>query len=155
MINRFINKKVMVILFAVGALLIAIFNSGLYNPADLPLNVPPQGTAQQVNSKEAKVVSTDPAKLDGVTILPTQKITVSFDHQLVNGDEVKHRIEPEAKHTIKLSDDHMSAIISPDPSFPVGQGFTLFISNETKFLDGSKLSDSKEFHFRTIEYRGI
>lgn len=152
MINQFISKKVIAVLAVVGVILILVFQKGFNAPSLPAANNKP---ADQSQSNEVKMLSTDPTNLEGSTILPTQVISVTFSHPIENTGEFKHRFEPEVPHTLKLSEDKKTITIAGDPSFQVGVGYTLHISNDTKFDGGKRLRDTQYVHFRTISYRGI
>ncbi len=151
MIAQLIGRRVLVILLALGLLLIAIFQSGFYLPTAAPLPEDASLTASQ----DVKALSTKPENLENSVILPTQQIDVSFNTPIENTGEFKHKIEPNVNHTLKLSADRKTISILPEPSFQVGFSYTLFIQADTKFDGGKRLNDAIQYHFRTIEYKGI
>ena len=54
-----------------------------------------------------------------------------------------------------LSDDRKTAKLVPQPSFNLGQTFTLFIKPNSRF-DGKKLLNREViYHFKTIDYKGV
>lgn len=152
MINQFLSKKIIALLAVVGVILILIFQKGFNAPA---LPTTEKQTAEQTQSDEVKMLSTDPVGLESSTVLPTQVFSITFSHPIENTGEFKHRFEPEVPHTLKLSEDKKTITIAGDPSFQVGVGYTLHISNDTKFDGGKRLRDTQYIHFRTISYRGI
>ncbi len=154
-----IKKIIIAVIVAVGAILIFIFQHGLYNqPVSQNINSLQQTTnkPQPANSnEEPKVVSTKPDSLDGSTILPNQVIEITFNRPLENVGEFKNRIDPKSDISIKLSNDRKTAIITPQKPYALGGGFTLFILPDSKF-DGKKtLGKDIIFHFNTIGYKGV
>lgn len=153
-----LKQKIILLIATLGAILILIFQQGLYGkPAASPLPTPkPEAKQNQVNqNEEPTVISTQPSPLEEATILPTQTVEITFNLPLENTGEFKNKIEPEADYEVKLSNDRKTVQIIPKKTFKLGASYTLFIKPDTKF-DGSKtLNKELIFHFRTIEYRGI
>ena len=145
------KTKIIAIVLAIGAILIAIFKFGLGGMA----TPRPSDTSQ---SDSITVVSTNPAPLKEkkeVVVLPTQPIEVTFNQPLENIPETRITIEPKADVKVELSGDKKTLKITPNTPFALGQGYTMFIKGETKF-DGKKtLGSDIDFHFATISYNGV
>lgn len=145
------KAKIIAIVLAIGAILIAIFRFGLGGPS-----VPRPSDISQ--SESVMIVSTSPADLKDkktVVILPTQSVEVTFNHPLENLPETRITIEPKADYKVELSGDRKTVKIIPVTPFALGQGYTMFIKSETKF-DGKKtLGHDEDFHFSTISYNGV
>lgn len=152
-----LKQKIMIAVAIIGALLILLFQRGIYSKTVVESAIdkePSNQTAVQQTDKPV-VVSTIPSPLEEAIIVPTQVIEVTFNIPIENSGEFKHRIEPESDYTIKLSDDRKTVKIIPDPLLKLGTTFTLFISNETKFDGGKRLEQEKIYHFKTLEYKGV
>ncbi|MDO8639264.1 MAG: Ig-like domain-containing protein [Candidatus Daviesbacteria bacterium] len=157
---RFNLKQIIIaIVTIIGALLILIFGRGLYASPSASQNNTVVKSAQtetkDENSKEIKVISTNPDNLDGSTILPNQTISITFNQPIENRGEFKNKIDPPAEYEIKLSDDRKTAQIILSKPFNLGTGYTLFIKSDTKF-DGKRTLDKEIiYHFNTIAYKGV
>ena len=109
-----------------------------------------------VSADVPQLISTKPNPLDETYIPPTSAIELTFNMPIENIGEFKHRLEPgTTKYKATLSSDRKTAIITPEGSFPVGTTFTLYITPETKFDAGKRMSSDIIIHFKTIDYRGI
>lgn len=141
-----LKQKIIGIIVLLGGFLIFIFQQGLYSkPTD---NTPMQ-------SDEIKIVSTNPNPLEGATILPIQKIEITFNRPIEGSGEFKTTMDPQLDYKIELSEDRKTAIITPNKPYTLGGGYTLHIMGNTKF-DGKKQLDREEiFHFKTINYSGV
>lgn len=157
MTNLSFKQKLMIVVAALGALLVLIFQGGLYKPNPVPV-VPGEASSktQEAQNEPIKIVSTAPSPLDEATILPVQTIELTFNYPLENKGEFKHKFEPEFKgYELKLSDDRKTVTITPTKAFKLGTTYTFSILPDSKF-DGKKvLKESFTYHFRTIEYRGV
>lgn len=142
------------ILIALSLVIFAVF---LFKDkfTSTPVSTPEQPKINTVQSDQPQLISTEPSPLENATILPTQDIKLTFSHPIENGGEFKYKIEPELKHTIKLSEDRKTVIISPIDAYPAGASFNLFIQPETKFDGGKKFNNDPIFHLQTIKYRGV
>lgn len=147
--NISFKQKLIAVVVIVGIALIVIFSRGI----NIPQNQEPSRSLQQ--SPNAKLLSTNPSPFDNSIILPTQTLEFTFSDPIENVGEFKVKLEPEAEINIILSDDRKTAKITPKSSFDLGQAYTLFITNETKFDGGKRLDQSLQFGFRTIEYKGV
>lgn len=148
-----LKQIIIAIVAIVGALLILIFGHGLYSSPPSSQNNTVEKTTE--NSKEIKVISTNPDNLDGSTILPNQTISITFNQPIENRGEFKNKIDPKADYEIKLSDDRKTAQIILIKPFNLGTGYTLFIKSDTKF-DGKRTLDKELiYHFNTIAYKGV
>ncbi len=149
------KQKIIAAATIIGAVLILIFKQGLYSS---PSHSSPKLQQQNISvaPEYGKIISTNPEALDNAIILPTQDIEITFNLPLENKDELKHKIEPAVGYTIKLSDDKKTAKIIPTSTFALGTTYTLFIyKNDTKFDGGKKLDRDYNYHFKTIEYKGV
>lgn len=154
--SKFSLKQIIIgVVAVVGALLILIFGRGLYSSTPTSQIQTEVKSAKIEDSKEIKVVSTNPENLDGSVILPNQTIEITFNQPMENRGEFKNKIEPVAEYEIKLSDDRKTAKIILAKPFNLGTGYTLFIKPDTKF-DGKRTLDKEIiYHFNTISYKGI
>lgn len=149
----------MIALGIIGAILILIFQRGFSsNPiTDSATVIKPQPVVSPAPSDQPTLISTNPTNLgQGESVLwAMQPIELTFNLPLVNGPEVKQRIEPKIEYQVELSDDKKTVKIIPTQPLPLGTGFSLYISSETKF-DGNKTLDRDYiFHFQTIKYNGV
>lgn len=144
-----LKKKIMIAIALIGAILILIFQRGLYSkPAET-------NTPASEESGEVRVVSTIPSPLDNTTILPAQAVEITFNYPLQNIGEFKNKIEPKVDYKVELSDDRKTARIIPAKIWGLGTTYTLFIMPDTKFDKKGSLNRDIIYHFRTVEYRGI
>lgn len=102
-----------------------------------------------------QIVSTKPDPLEQTIIPATQIIEITFNRPLENVGEFKVRIEPKIDFKIELSPDRKTAKIIPIKPFELGASYTLSIGSDTKFDGVGPWGETKDFHFRTITYRGI
>ncbi len=138
-------------------LLISVTISGIYLSSQ-KMSVKQQEPSKIIAKDEqdpdqARAISVKPEP--NSTLLPVQPIEITFNYQLTNIPDFKYRIEPEFKHTMTLSEDKKTLTITPDISYPLGGGFTLYILPGTKFEVDKKLPGDLMYRFETIEYRGI
>lgn len=153
-----LKQKIMILIALIGAILIWIFQHGLYSksPAVNPTKSLPAQIQTPTAPDKAEVVITKPDPLEGATILPTQTIEITFNLPLENVGEFKHRLDPKLDYTIKLSADRKTALITPTKMFQLGTTYTLVVqSDQTKFDGKKRLDHDFTYHFRTIEYRGV
>lgn len=147
------QKKLIVgVTVALGIILMALFALG-FGGKQVPANQP-NGLSQN-QSPNPHVISTKPSPLENTTIVPTQTIEVTFSHPIENTGEVKYRLEPNTEVNLSLSDDRKTVRIEPKQSFELGQGYTLFIQQDTKFDEGKRQDSDAVFHFSTIPYKGV
>lgn len=142
----------------VGALLILLFQRGIYSKTTVESAVDKTPTTNQSAVQQTDrpvVVSTVPSPLEEAIIVPTQVIEITFNLPLENVGEFKNRIEPKSDYTVKLSDDRKTAKIIPTPLFNLGTTFTLFILTDSKFDGGKRLDRELIYHFKTLEYKGV
>jgi hypothetical protein len=149
MLNQSKNRVIIGILIF-GLVLIALFYRGLY-----PSTNPSDANIQLEASNKVSVVSTDPSPLEGIVLLPTQRIVITLNHPLLNEPEFRHRFDPEVEHTVTLSADKKTVTLSPKTTWPIGNSYTLFISPLSKFEDEAKIDGDIIYHFKTIEYKGV
>lgn len=144
-----LKKKIMIAIALIGAILILIFQRGLYSkPAEI-------NTPASEESGEVRVVSTIPSPLDNTTILPAQAVEITFNYPLQNIGEFKNKIEPKVDYKVELSDDRKTVRIIPAKIWRLGTTYTLFIMPDTKFDKKGNLNLDIIYHFRTVEYKGI
>ncbi|GEM_PF-1687741 len=153
-----IKQKILVAIAIIGALLILLFQRGIYgktNTESSPTSQPSVKSSEQQVSDKPIIVSTVPSSLDEAIIVPTQVIEITFNMPVENSGEFKHRLEPKSEYTVKLSDDRKTVKITPNPILKLGTTFTLFILTDTKFDGGKRLEQEKVYHFKTLEYKGV
>lgn len=154
--NLSLKQKIMIVVALVGAALIWIFQQGLYTKSSSTTQPEVEvNQAQNIQSSEPQVVSTNPKNLDGITILANQTIEITFNIPLENRGEFKNRIDPESEVEIQLSEDRKTAKIIPLKPYKLGTGFTLFIKPDTKFDGKKQLEKEIIYHFKTINYKGV
>ncbi len=150
----FIRAQLIWILVGIGALLVAVFSSGLYsNMLGESSVVQPTEQVSQ-NPEKPVIVSTVPKSLDQSTILPNQTIEIGFSHPLENVPETRWEIQPAADIRAELSDDRKTLKLIPNNPYNLGQSYTLFIRPETKIEGRKTLEKEYIYHFRTIEFKG-
>ena len=122
--------------------------------------VPTKTTLPTTSQEEQlKIISTDPDPLEGSTILPTQYIEITFNKPLFVS-QFKHRLDPEVDHEVKVINgrDHAFGqtfrIIFKKP-LELGSGYTLFILSDTKTEENLGLDKDFDYHFSTINYKGV
>ncbi|MDO8498596.1 MAG: Ig-like domain-containing protein [bacterium] len=158
MSNLTLKQKIMILVGIVGAILILIFQRGLYSKSD---PVPQKLEQKQQTQEETKtqgepqIVSTNPSPLNDATIMPSQSLEITFNQPAVNEPELKITIEPKADLKLELSNDKKTVTITPLKPLLFGQGYTLFISSEAKFAGGKTLGHEAVFHLKTISYKGV
>lgn len=147
--NLSLKQKIIVAIVAIGIALIAIFKFDFYSTGA------PQKNISADQNAPASVVATNPSPLENSTILPTQTIEITFNKPIENAGEVKNKIDPKADIKVSLSDDRKTVKVTPNKPYELGQGYTFFITSDTKF-DGHRLLGHEEvFHFTTISYNGV
>src|SRR3989344_4451135 len=104
--------------------------------------------------ESARIVSTKPDSLSDTIIPANQVIEISFNKPLQNIPEFKVRIEPKIEFKVELSSDRKTARIKPVKPFDLGTSYTLTINPDTKFDGVGEWGQTKDFHFRTITYKG-
>lgn len=148
------KQKLMIAVAALGALLVLIFQRGIYPKSNTqPI---PGEASKNTQNESIKIVSTNPSPLDEATILPVQTIELTFNYPLENTGEFKHKFEPEYKgYDLKLSNDRKTITITPTKPFKLGTTYTFSVLPDSKFDGKRVLKESFTYHFRTIEYRGV
>lgn len=152
----FLKSKLIWIVLSFGALLIALFSSGLYSNMLSFSDVAKDSSQTASISTDGRpaIVKTVPDSLDQATILPTQVIELTFSQTLENLPETRWEVQPAADIKSELSDDKKTLRLIPSTPFNLGQSYTLFIRPETK-LEGKKtLEEEYIYHFKTIEFKG-
>ena len=129
------KAKIIAVIVAIGAILIAVFQFGLGG------NGTPRPS--EISQSDSPVVTaTNPAAMKEkktVVVLPTQPIEITFNQPLENVPETRITIEPKADYKVELSGDKKTIKIIPVTPYSLGQGYSLFIKADTKF-DGKKTS---------------
>lgn len=148
------RKIVISIIIALGLILIAIFNQGLYKNEPLKKLEPPN-TEASTQTDQPKIVSVKPDFKQNPIILPDQNIEIEFNLPLENIGEFKHRIDVFKDYETKISLDRKTVTIIPKKPFDLGKSFTLFILGDTKFDGHKTLGIEQHFSFRTIAYHGV
>ena len=82
-------------------------------------------------------------------------IEISFNKPLQNVPEFKVRIEPKVDFKVELSSERKTAKITFIKPLDLGAAYTLTINPDTKFDEVGDWGQTKDFHFRTVRYRGI
>jgi len=153
-----IKRKITLIILIIGAFLIWIFQNGLYQQEEIPkLEQKIDLSVNDSKDEKPKIISTNPDPLNNSIIIPSQVITLTFNHPLENIGEFKYRIEPEPPEIkVELTLNRRTVKITPVKPFLPGTSYTIFIqSYDTKFDGGKRLENDLSYNFRTIEYRGI
>ena len=107
------------------------------------------------NNEQPRIVSTIPDPLDQTIIPASQVIEISFNKPLQNVPEFKVRIEPKVDFKVELSSERKTAKITFIKPLDLGAAYTLTINPDTKFDEVGDWGQTKDFHFRTVRYRGI
>lgn len=120
--------------------------------------VQPQKTATQTQ-QSLKIISTEPDQLDGVTILPTDSIEITFNKP-ISVSEFKHHFDPEVEHSVEAIGQTSSKgayqfKITFKKPLELGAGYTLFIESATHTQEGDTLDHEYNYHIKTIGYRGV
>lgn len=147
-----IKNKIITAVVIIGVLLMAIFALG-FGSKQTTVNQP--NGLETTQTTNPKVLSTNPSPLENTTIVPTQIIEVTFSHPIENAGEVKYRLDPIAEVVVTLSDDRKTVKFTPKSFFELGQGYTLFIMQDTKFDQDKRQDGDAIFHFKTIPYTGV
>ncbi|MCL5784425.1 MAG: hypothetical protein M1142_03670 [Patescibacteria group bacterium] len=151
-----LKQKIIAIIAVIGAILIFIFQRGIYNnPAKIQSSTPQAEKTQNLANEDPKVVATNPSPLEEATILPNQTLEITFNLPIENPDEFKNRIDPQTDHKIELSSDRKTAKVIFSKPLELGRGYTLFVKPDTKFDGAKNLNQDLIFHFRTIDYQGV
>lgn len=150
--NKFVRNPLAWLVLALGLILIAIFNKGIYS-SELPM-AQEESIEQSTNQEQKPVlVSSNPA--DFATIGPAQTIELTFNQPLENKGELKLNVEPVFEYDVELSDDRKTAKIIPKTPFPAGAAYTIFIKSDTKFDGQKKLEHEEIIHFKTVNHSGV
>lgn len=146
------SKKILIIILITLTGLVVFFVTKNIRKTDSP-----KPTAQSVNadSDEPRIVSTKPDPLNETIIPASQVIEITFNKPLQNVPEFKVRIEPKVDFKVELSFDRKTAKITPLKPLGLGTAYTLTINPDTKFDGVGNWGQTKDFHFRTIKYRGV
>lgn len=142
-----LRQKIAFIIFILGMLAILIFRQGLYSKV--------KKSADTSSDPAPVIVSITPNLRQEPILLPTQTIEVTFNLPLENAPETRIKFDPELDYKIDLSEDRKTVKISPKTTYQLGQGYTLFILNETKFENKKQLGETTQYNFKTINYRGV
>ncbi|MBI3485835.1 Ig-like domain-containing protein [Candidatus Daviesbacteria bacterium] len=151
--NLSLRQKIIGAIIAIGLILIAIFQNGLYH-------IPQNSTAASSNlvqktpdNSHPQLLSTKPE--DGAIIKPDQIIELAFDQPIENKGEVKHTLTPKIDYNLDLTSDRKTIKLAPVKTFELGQSYTLTIKQDTKFDNGKRLDHDIIYHFNTIAYSGV
>lgn len=146
------KNKIIAVIIAIGILLMGIFALGF---GGKQVSVNEATDLSQNQSPNPHVISTNPSPLENSTIVPTQKLEITFSQPIENKGEVKYILDPEADISIELSDDRKTVKVIPVKPYNLGQGYTLSIKQDTKFDGGKRQDGDAVFHFTTIPYKGV
>lgn len=151
------SKKVLIITLIV--VIAGFIFVGLKFIKSKPNNAPQDHAASQttpdLSDKKANLISTNPDFSNDPIIEASQKIEITFDKPLENSGELKMKIDPKPDYKVELSSDRKTAQIKPVKPYELGLEYSISISPESKFDNGARLSEGKNFHFRTVKYRGF
>ncbi len=149
------KRSIIAVLVVFGTLLIAIFANGFYAPSS-ESSINPTSQNQTADPSQPTLISTSPSPLNNAIVVPGQKIILVFSHPLENIPELKYNFEPAIEGLQStLSSDKKSITFSSEKPLPLGQEYTLTIQQEAKFEGGKHLDKQYDFHFKTIEYKGV
>lgn len=151
--NLNMKQKIIGIIAFIGAVLILIFQSGIYNKPQPQTEGKPEVAATQTDTPE--LIATSPSPLEKSTIWGTTQVTITFNLPLENIPELKYKLEPSADFKVDLSPDKKTVIFTPVKPLPLGVDYTLSISGEAKFEGKKTLGKNYTFHFKTISYNGV
>jgi hypothetical protein len=152
--NLSLKQKIMVAVGIIGAILILIFQRGIYsNPEASAPNPEPVKQTAQIDKPE--VVSTNPSPLDQSIIWAMQPIIITFNLPLENAPEFKHSFEPNFEHNTELSEDKKTVTLTPLKPLDLGVVYTLKVKPDTKFAGSKTLGKDLIYNIRTIEYKGV
>jgi hypothetical protein len=154
--NFSLKQKIIAAVVALGLILIAIFNFGLSTPSKDESEATPEAAVNEARTDKVVVVSTNPANLDGATILPTQPIEITFNLPLENEPELKRQWDPEDTDVkTELSSDRKTVKFTPNKPLIFGEDYTLTIKVDTKFEGQKRLDNELIYHIKTISYSGV
>lgn len=155
------NKKLFSVIIAGSIILIVLSGYKLFkskttppfkNTADEPRQ---ENHTEKIDGKKVSILSTNPDPLNETIIQSDQTIEITFSNPIENTGEFKHRIEPKPDYKLELTQERKTIKIIPVKPFELGITFTLFISPETKFDGGARLSEEKNYHFKTVKFIGF
>ena len=151
-----LRTKIIAFVVGIGLILIIIFKFGFDGrPIGVTEDQQPAGN----NSNNPALISSEPKELfekKQLIFKPDQVIKLNFNVALQNGPETKLRLDPPHEFEVKLSDDYKSVTITPKKPYKLGQGYTLFLSSDTKLQENGKtLGKDYDMHFNVISYSGI
>ena len=109
----------------------------------------------QTQNDSPKIISTKPDPLEEATVPAVDSIEITFNKPLQNPSEFKVRIEPKIDFKIELSSDKETGKIILEKPLDLGMSYALYIGRDTKFDGVGEWGMDKEFHFRTVSYKGI
>ena len=115
-----------------------------------------QSTPKPISETDSpQIISTKPDPLDNAIVSATETIEITFNRPLQNIGEFKNRIEPKIEYKVELSGDRKTAKIIFEKPLDLGTSYTLSIGPDTKFDGMGDWGQNKDYHFRTITYKGI
>lgn len=150
MLNSKTKLAILIVTLAVASFILLRPKQG--NEINQPNSTP---ITQVQQSESPQIVSTKPDPLDETIIPASQIIEITFNKPLQNVPEFKVRIEPKIEFKVELSPDRKTAKIIPTKAYGLGAVYALTINPDTKFDGVGAWGQTKDFHFRTIKYRGI
>lgn len=101
------------------------------------------------------IISTKPDPLDNGVVAAAEPIEITFNKPLQNVGEFKVRIEPQTDYKVELSPDRKTARIIFNKPLELGTAYSIYIGRDTKFDGVGEWGVDREFHFRTISYKGV
>lgn len=143
----------LIVLIVVGVIVVTQINKPKETPKDDQANSKPQ-------DEQLRIIKTNPDPLNEATILPTQSIEIIFN-RVIPKSEFKHQFDPEIKdyqiEAIGGADATKGSTIKINFKNPLqlGGGYTLKIFNSTRTDDNKNLDKEYEYHFKTIQYKGV
>ena len=166
------KNKLVLMVTTVGLILIYIFGQGFGSESLNSLGLTNRSSKSGSSSastdnnsqKKPEVISSSPLfGEDPIVILPSQVIEITFNVPFENTGEVKYRLDPPISDLkVELSSDRMTVKFTPLTPLKLGTTYTLSILPDSKFNINPGKQETKivldhnfDFHFKTLEYRGI
>lgn len=145
-------KLVKIIIVIIIILTLAALAQGKILHKNGPQSGPNPSPSQE---DKPKILSTKPSPLQDATIPAVDSLEITFNKPLEAPSEFKVRIEPKLDFTIELSADKTTGKIIFKKPLELGLAYALYIGRDTKFVGLGPWGEDKEFHFRTIDFKGI
>lgn len=147
------SKKIIIIIVIASVFFIFVFYKLL--AGNINKNSVSESKKDEAMQTGVVVTGTNPDPLENIIITENQIIKISFSDPLENIGEIKYKIDPKVELKVELSADRKTATLTPVKKFDLGNTYTLFITPDSKFDGGKRLSSDKVYHFRTVAFRGF